>query len=384
MQPVVANKRTNDEKLLFTLSGVNTSFANSIRRCILSDIECVVFKTFPYEENKANFSKNTTRHTNEMLKQRLSCVPIHLGVSAPYSSLIIEVNVTNTTDQTLYVTTKDFKIKEKTTEKYISDSERDKIFPPNTITGDYIMFARLRPSSDTKKGLGESLSFTAEMDVSTAKENGMFSVASISCYTNTIDTAKLDNAWKEEKAQLEQNIQMALSKGDINLEDAIDIREIKNIKLANQLLKVKRKALQEQKQQQAMQIQAMQAQQALKSQEMSAQLVVQQQQAEIQGKMQLKQAEIAFEIEKQNNEAVLKSKLMQEEFNYNIQLRGLDSESLSQREDQREGAKSKRISQANTEQSKLIQQRKNNLPPVNFESNEDSLDGFDLSEFSPR
>lgn len=214
MQPVVANKRTNDEKLLFTLSGVNTSFANSIRRCILSDIECVVFKTFPHEENKATFSKNTTRHTNEMLKQRLSCVPIHLGVSAPYSSLIIEVNVTNTTDQTLYVTTKDFKIKEKTTEKYISDSERDKIFPPNTITGDYIMFARLRPSSDTKKGLGESLSFTAEMDVSTAKENGMFSVASISCYTNTIDTAKLDNAWKEEKARLDKDEPL----GEVELE----------------------------------------------------------------------------------------------------------------------------------------------------------------------
>ena len=189
---------------------------------------------------------------------------------------------------------------------------------------------------------------------------------------------------EEQKAQLEANIQMALSKGDINLEDAIDIREIKNIKLANQLLKVKRRALQEQQEQQAMQQQAMQAQQALKSQEMSAQLIMQQQQAEIQGKMQLKQAEIAFEIEKQNNEAVLKSKLMAEEFNYNLQLRDMTEQALSQREDQREGAKSSRISQANTEQSKLIQQRKNNLPPVSFESNEDSLDGFDLAEFDPR
>ncbi len=189
---------------------------------------------------------------------------------------------------------------------------------------------------------------------------------------------------EEQKAQLEANIQMALSKGDINLEDAIDIREIKNIKLANQLLKVKRKALQEQQQQQAMQQQAMQAQQALKSQEMKQQMEMQKQQFEVEGKMKLKQAEIAFEIEKQNNEAVLKSKLMQEEFNYNLQLRGMESQSLSQRESQREDSKAKRISQANTEQSKLIQQRKNNLPPINFESNEDSLDGFDLAEFNPR
>ncbi len=189
---------------------------------------------------------------------------------------------------------------------------------------------------------------------------------------------------EEQKAQLEANIQMALSKGDINLEDAIDIREIKNIKLANQLLKVKRKALQEQQQQQAMQQQAMQVQQALKSQEMKQQMEMQKQQFEVEGKMKLKQAEIAFEIEKQNNEAVLKSKLMQEEFNYNLQLRGMESQSLSQRESQREDSKAKRISQANTEQSKLIQQRKNNLPPINFESNEDSLDGFDLAEFNPR
>jgi hypothetical protein len=189
---------------------------------------------------------------------------------------------------------------------------------------------------------------------------------------------------EEQKAQLEANIQMALSKGDINLEDAIDIREIKNIKLANQLLKVKRKALQEQQQQQAMQQQAMQAQQALKSQQMKQEMEMQKQQAEMQGKMQLKQAEIAFEIEKQNNEAMLKSKLMKEEFDYNLQLRDMESNALSQRETQRENAKSARISQANQEQSRLINQRKNNLPPQRFESNEDSLDGFDLAEFNPR
>ena len=75
---------------------------------------------------------------------------------------------------------------------------------------------------------------------------------------------------------------------------------------------------------------------------------------------------------------------MAEEFNYNQQLRGITEQALSQRESQRETAKASRISQQNTEQSKLINQRKNNLPPQNFESNEDSLDGFDLAEFDPR
>lgn len=189
---------------------------------------------------------------------------------------------------------------------------------------------------------------------------------------------------EEAKAKLEQNIQMALSKQDINLEDAIDIRELKNIKLANQLLKLKRKQKQEREDQMEMQKQAMVAEQNMKSQQMAAQVAMQKQQQEMQGKMQLKQAEIAFEIEKMNNEAQLKSQLMAEEFNYNQQLRNISEEALKSRESQREDAKSSRIDQQNTQQSKLINQRKNNLPPQRFESNEDSLDGFDLAEFSPK
>lgn len=189
---------------------------------------------------------------------------------------------------------------------------------------------------------------------------------------------------EEQKSMLEQNIQMALSKGDINLEDAIDIREIRNIKLANQLLKVKRKAKQEREEKMAMQAQAMQAQQQMQSQQMAAQTSMQKMQAEAQAKMQLKQAEIAFEIEKMKNEAMLKERLMDKEFSLNMQLRGMEANQLQSREDQREKAKSERISQQNSEQSKLINQRKNNLPPMTFESNEDSLDGFDLAEFEPR
>ena len=189
---------------------------------------------------------------------------------------------------------------------------------------------------------------------------------------------------EEQKAQLEANVQMALAKGDINLEDAIDIREIKNLKLANQLLKMKRIKKQEREEKMAMQSQAITAQQQIKSQELAGQVAMQKIQAETQAKMQLKQAEVAFDIQKMNEEAKMKSQLMAEEFQYNMQLNGIDVSNLTQREQMKEDAKAKRISQQNTEQSKLINQRKNNLPPMNFESNEDSLDGFDLAEFEPR
>ena len=189
---------------------------------------------------------------------------------------------------------------------------------------------------------------------------------------------------EEQKAQLEANIQMALSKGDINLEDAIDIREIRNLKLANQLLKLKRIKTQEREEKMEMQKQAMISQQQLKSQELAGQVAMQKIEAETNSKIKIKQAEVAFDMQKIEKEAVLKSQLMREEFEYNMQMHGLEVGNLTEREKMKEDAKAKRISQQNTEQSKLINQRKNNLPPMNFESNEDSLDGFDLAEFEPR
>jgi hypothetical protein len=189
---------------------------------------------------------------------------------------------------------------------------------------------------------------------------------------------------EEQKAQLEANIQIALSKGDINLEDAIDIREIKNIKLANQLLKTKRVKKQDREDKLEMQKQAMLAQQNMKAQQLAGEVAMQKIQMETQAKMQIKQAEAAFDIEKMRAEADLKSRLMAEEFQYNMQIASNQSAMLNEREDKKEKEKAKRIGIQNTQQSKLINQRKNNLPPMNFESNEDSLDGFDFAEFSPR
>jgi hypothetical protein len=189
---------------------------------------------------------------------------------------------------------------------------------------------------------------------------------------------------EEEKNKLEENIQMALSKGDIHLEDAIDVREIDNVKLANQLLKIKRIKKQENDQKMQMQRDALVGQQNQMSQQMAAKAAIEKINAEAMGKMKVKQAEIAFEIQKMNAEASLKERLMHREFMYNMQLRGIDQSKLSEREKEKEKAKSKRIAEQNTQQSQLINQRKNNLPPMKFESEEDSLDGFGLESFSPR
>ena len=189
---------------------------------------------------------------------------------------------------------------------------------------------------------------------------------------------------EEQRSQLEANIQMALSKGDINLEDAIDIREIKNIKLANQLLKMKRVKKNDREEKMKMQQQAMISQQQLQSQQLAGQTAMQKIEMETNSKIKLKQMEAQFDMQKMQQQAQLKSQLMAEEFQYNQKLHDMEIGNVTQREKEREMAKDKRISIQNTQQSKLIDQRKNNLPPLNFESNEDSLDGFDLAEFEPR
>ena len=189
---------------------------------------------------------------------------------------------------------------------------------------------------------------------------------------------------EEEKAMLEQNIQMALSQGNISLEDAIDIREIHNLKMANQLLKLKRKQKEEKEQQQAMQQQEMQAQQQMQAQEAAAQQQMQITQQTAATKMETMTAEAQMSIQKMQMEAQLKTKLMEVEFNYQMQLKGVEESQIDKREKKRESEKNKRINQQSSNQSKMIEQRKRNLPSINFESNEDSLDGFDFSEFNPR
>jgi hypothetical protein len=189
---------------------------------------------------------------------------------------------------------------------------------------------------------------------------------------------------EEERQSLEANIQVALTAKDIYLEDAIDIREIKNIKTANQLLKVKRRRKAEKDEQQQMRQQQAAVQGNIQQQQVAAEVSAQKLQLEAQLNERKMQAEAAYGISKLEREAGLKAMLMEREFQYQMRTHRMNLESINSREAEKERGKSKRISQQNTEQSKLIEQRKNNLPPMNFESNEDSLDGFGLEEFSPR
>ena len=190
---------------------------------------------------------------------------------------------------------------------------------------------------------------------------------------------------EEQKQILEKNIQIALQAGQIGLEDAIDIRQISNIKLANQYLKLsqKRKRERDQKAQQA-NIQA-QAQANAQSAEKAALAEVQKQQALTESKVQIEQAKSQFEIQRMQTEASIKKQLMSEEFNYNIQLAEARARVERDKEKEIENRKDERARIIGTQQSEMISQRQNDELPKNFESaGNDSLGGFGLEQFEPR
>jgi DNA-directed RNA polymerase subunit L len=206
MNPHLETLNTNDGSLGFTLSGVNVSLANAIRRTILSDIELVVFRTTPNELNKCNIIANTSRLNNEIIKQRLSCIPIHIKDISdfPLKNYIMEVNVENNTDTMMFVTSEHFVIKDLVTGKQLPSDKIREIFPADDFTGYFIDFVRLRPKISDEIP-GEKLHLTCEFDIGSAKEDGMFNAVSTCSYGFTIDTAAQEaelvrkiQTWKDE------------------------------------------------------------------------------------------------------------------------------------------------------------------------------------------
>jgi|DEB0MinimDraft_10_1074344.scaffolds.fasta_scaffold36604_2 DNA-directed RNA polymerase subunit L len=226
MNPVISELQEDDNYLKFKISNINVSLANAIRRIILSEIPCIVIRTMPYEKNDATFHKNTTRMNNELIKQRLSCIPIHItDTDFPIDDHIVEINKKNNTDSINFITTEDFKIKNIKTDTYLTSAVTKQIFPPNNITGDYIILARLRPEVSNEIE-GEELSISCKLSIGNAKEDSSFNVACTACYSAAQDSVKINEVWAKKYKELQ-------SKG-------LPSEEIENIKKDWLLLDAKR------------------------------------------------------------------------------------------------------------------------------------------------
>ena len=212
MDPRVTDLTNDINNLSFKITNINVSLANALRRIILNDIPCVVFRTTPHEKNDATFYKNTTRFNNEIIKQRISCIPIHItDVEFPIKDYIVEVNKKNDSDTIEYITTKDFTIRNIKTDVVLSEAETRKIFPPDPITKEFIDIVRLRPKL-SKDIDGEHLHFTCTFSIGTVKENGSYNVVSTCSYGAARDNIKINEVWTEKAKELKG---MGKSTGEI-------------------------------------------------------------------------------------------------------------------------------------------------------------------------
>jgi DNA-directed RNA polymerase alpha subunit len=183
-------KETGDT-MTFILTGLDVCYANGLRRVIISDIPIVVFKTTPHEENKSNILINTSRLNNEIIKQRLSCIPICIkDLEIDFQNYLLELDVENKTDTMIMVTSKDFRIKNLTTNSYLEETTLREIFPPYippTGKSEYFIdFLRLRPKISDELP-GERIKLNCTFSISTARDDSMFNVTGTCSYGFTPD-----------------------------------------------------------------------------------------------------------------------------------------------------------------------------------------------------
>ena len=222
MASKISNLKEEDGKTTFTISNIDVSYVNAIRRTILSDIPIIVFKTTPYEENKANIITNTSRLNNEIVKQRLSCIPICITnlEEFPIKNYLLELDVENKTDTSIIVTTKDFKIKDISKNKYLEDNEVKQIFPPYippSGNGEfYIDFLRLRPKL-TDEIPGEKIKLTSEFSIGTSREDSMFNVTGTCSYGFTPNPEEIEEKLEKRKQKWKDE---GMSEPQINFEAA--------------------------------------------------------------------------------------------------------------------------------------------------------------------
>jgi DNA-directed RNA polymerase alpha subunit len=209
-KPVIESFVDHDGTLKFTVKQINVSLANAVRRTILADIPTYCFRTLPHAENRVHITTNTGRLNNEIIKQRMGCIPIHIKANDPdFEHFNVEdyrvvLDVQNTGTASEYVRTNDFRMVNAKTGKELSESVVRRIFPPDAITGGYILIARLMPRL-TQFVEGERLALTAEIGVGTARMDGMYNVVSTCAYCATPNTEEADKVWAERAKILERD-----------------------------------------------------------------------------------------------------------------------------------------------------------------------------------
>lgn len=197
MQVQVDNIHNEGERLYFTLKGVNVSVANALRRTFLSNIETIIFRGFPHEANQIDIQKNTTKFNNEYIKQRMSCIPIMNSDDANFDNFIqsyqIIIDESNSSPEQKDITTEHIQMKNKNTGKLETKEFVKKYFPPDPITGQYIIICILYPNYNQANEENEHIHMVVDLDKGTAGENSCWNVVHHCTYENVRNESKIQD-----------------------------------------------------------------------------------------------------------------------------------------------------------------------------------------------
>jgi len=187
--PNIKNSEENEELLTFTINNCNVSVANALRRTLITDIDTVII-------DDIEIYKNTTKLNNEILKHRLSCIPVHIKDFSSIDGIELEINEVNNTEALLYITTRNIKIKNKETNTYLTEKICKEVFPANEITKCYPLFCRLKPKLTNEKS-GQIINLIASLKISNARKNGTYNVVSTCAYRNSPDIVVQNDEWQK-------------------------------------------------------------------------------------------------------------------------------------------------------------------------------------------
>ena len=192
------------DMLTFNISNTNVSIVNGLRRTIMADIDVAVLDT---SDESIEIEHNTTMFNNEILKQRLGCIPVFMNdLNDSVKDLQLVLDRENTSNSLEYVTTKDFKLVDKKTNKELPEKQVRELFPPNKQTKSYILFSRLKPQI-SKEIKGERLKLTCNLNIKKAKDSCMYNVVSCCAYKYAIDKVKQNAEWEKVEKKLMDSIE---------------------------------------------------------------------------------------------------------------------------------------------------------------------------------
>jgi len=197
---IINYKRENKDTIRFTVQNINLSLINGLRRIAYSEIPYVAFNNDPSDQSDIDIIKNTSTLHNEFLQHRIGLIPIHIDYedveSFDKDRYIFSIDIKNESDEIINVTSEHFKIFDSKTDSFLEDNDVKKIFPPNEITGEYILINKLKPDI-TDNNNGEELKFTAKASVNIGKVNSRWCVVSESSFTNLIDPIVAESKLQE-------------------------------------------------------------------------------------------------------------------------------------------------------------------------------------------